>query len=559
MIEIEFTTSLIIQASAVLVAALSILIGVFKSKLEALLLSFMYGFSILFGHLHLASALKNLSQIIPGFGNFIDVLSSIDHSLVKSWSELAQWMMFAFAAVVVWGMFIAFRFIGASTNVIRGAKLLSYEQIMKQLKAQGRSKIPLLIGQFFIPEKLISRSLAIIGEPGTGKTLIILRLILSFFKRGETLFCVDIGGDIYRKVGKSEDIIIAPTYNNSEQWSPFAEIQNMGDCKAIASMMIDKDKGESGAWDQKAIEYTADLLGHCLRNKLTTNRDLIYFVRLAAQKELEEVFENTSSMRLFENGSEKMLSNIQSIVSQKLSFLDLLSLDAGKDAFSFRRWVRNRNENLWLINDEASQEVTLPLRRIGISLVIRESLDLGEDRSRRINVILDELPANGRISSLQNALAQGRKYGLNFQLGFQSLALLYSVYSKDEAHAILGSTGHTVVLRTPDAETAEYYSRSIGDSVTEREQVSVSKPNNGSTMQRIRETQRAVMPIEIQSLKDLNGYVKFAGIGWTEIKIPIVKLENQNQLIPKTLDDSSAEVIKEPIEPKDINESLDEI
>ncbi len=535
MIEIEFTTSFIIQICSVLMAMLGIIAGLFKSKIEAFLIGLMCGLSMLFCWLQLASTLKTLSHI-PGFDGFIGVLRSIDPDLVKSWEGLSEWMMFVVSALIVWMMFVAFRFSGSTSNVIRGAQLIDYEQMMKRLKAQGRSKISLLIGQFFIPEKLASRSLALVGEPGTGKTQIILRLILSLFKRGEVLFCVDIGGDIYRRAGESGDLIVAPTYENSQQWSPFSEIESMADCKALASMMIDKSQGESGAWDQKAIDYTADLLIYCQNNKLTTNKNLVYFVRFATQEELKDALIGTSSMRLFEVGSEKMLSNIQSIVSQKLSFLDLFDPDAGEGTFSFRKWARKRDKNFWLINDERSQEITLPLRRIGISLVIRESLDLGEDRSRRINVVLDELPANGRIASLQNAMAQGRKYGLNFQLGFQSLALLYSTYSKDEAHAILGSAGHTVVLRTPDAETAEYYSRAIGDSVTEREQVSISKPNNGVTRQRVRETQRAVMPTEIQSLKDLNGYIKFSGIGWAKIKVPIVKLATKNQLTPKTSD-----------------------
>ncbi|SBT17711.1 Coupling protein TraD [Marinomonas gallaica] len=557
--DFEFTTSLIIQISSITLATLGVVFGLLKSKLEAVLLGAVFGLSLLFGHLHLASLLKTLNKMIPGFSGVIDQLYGIDHALVVTWGSFADWSKFVLAAIAVWVMFIAFRMIGDGSNVIRGAKLLSYEQMIKQLKSLGKPKIPLLIGQYFIPSKLESRSLALIGEPGTGKTQIILRLILSYFKRGEVLFCVDVGGDIYRKVGSSKDLIIAPTFEKSEQWSPFSEIHNLPDCKALASMMIDKGKGESAAWDQKAIDYTSDLLEHCLRRQLITNRDLIYFVRLATRKELEEVFEGTSSMRLFEDGSEKMLSNIQAIVSQKLSFLDLFDPDVGKDVFSFKQWARTRDQNLWLINDESSQEITLPLRRVGISLVIRESLDLGENRSRRINVVLDELPANGRIATLQNAMAQGRKYGLNFQLGFQSLALMYSTYSKDETHAILGSAGHTVVLRTPDAETAEYYSRTIGDSITEREQVSVSKPNNGTTKQRVRDTQRAVMPTEIQSLKDLNGFIKFSGIEWAKIKIPLVKTENKNELTPKHLFGNFDNKSNKIVTPQKFNQCLDEI
>lgn len=560
MIGFELNTILIIQITSVAIVTIAIMASFVKSKFEGIFLSAIYGVLIFGFSLKLPSILKTVISKIPGFSSLIDELYAVDPLLVATWVSLADWVKFVLSTIIVWVMFIALRFTRDDSSLIRGAKILSYEQMIKQLRTQGKSKIPLLMGQYFIPSSLESRSLALVGEPGTGKTQILIRLIISYFKRGEVIFCVDIGGDIYRKLGKNNDVIIAPNFQNSAQWSIFSEVENIADCRATASMMIEKALGESGSWDQKAIDYTTDLLSYCMKSGLTKNKNLMYLVRLATQKELKTVFDGTSSQRLFEPGSEKMLSNIQSIVSQNLSFFDLLNPDSGQDAFSFRKWTRTRDKNLWLINDASSQEITLPLRRIGISLVIRESLDLGEDKSRTINVIMDELPANGRISSLQNALAQGRKYGLNFQLGFQSLALLYSVYSRDEAHAILGSAGHTVVLRTPDQETAEYYSRTIGDSVIEREQVSFSEPNNGVTKQRVRDTQRAVMPTEIQSLQDLHGYVKFSTIsGWGKIKIPIVPLESKNQLIPKSFETRPLESLKGEIKAKHIDRSLDQI
>ena len=95
----------------------------------------------------------------------------------------------------------------------------------------------------------------------------------------------------------------------------------------------------------------------------------------------------------------------------------------------------------------------------------------------------------------------------------------------------MGSIGHAVVLRTPDPETSDYLSRSIGDKEIQREQSSYSK--NGNSTQKIIETKRAVLPSEISLLIDLNGYIKFAGVGWTKIKIPILKLQNKNSLFPK--------------------------
>ena len=80
MSELEFTAVLIIQISASLVALLGILAGLIKSKLEAVLLGLMYGFSLLFGYLHLASMLKALSNTIPNFSKLIDHIRLIDPS-----------------------------------------------------------------------------------------------------------------------------------------------------------------------------------------------------------------------------------------------------------------------------------------------------------------------------------------------------------------------------------------------------------------------------------------------------------------------------------------------
>ena len=557
--DIQISTVLVIQIIAMSLAGIPIIASFFKHRLEAVLLLSVLCLSIVFGGLYFPSLLELTYKAVPNLGWCISKLQAYDELLVSSWQSFSSWFTFVFASTVVWCAFVSLRIIEGRSNVIRGTKLLTFDQMKSEIKKYGWPKLPVNIGQFIVPESLISRSWVLIGEPGTGKTLMILRFIISYFKRGEVFFCVDIGADIFRKMGKEEDILIAPTYENSQIWSPFSEIYSSSDCKALASMMIDKSPGESGSWDEKAIDYTADLLYFCKKEKRATNGDLTYFVRLAPLEELKEIFHGTSTMRLFESGSEKMLSNVQSIVSQNLSFFDVLEPSAGDDSFSFRKWVRERKTNLWLINDESSQEVTLPLRRVGISLIIRESLSLGEDRSRRINVILDELPANGRIATLQNALAQGRKFGLNFLLGFQSLPLLYSVYGRDVAQAILGSAGHCVVLRTPDVESAEYFSGTIGSSVTERESVSVSKPNNSVTKQKVRENQRTVTPEDIQSLKDLNGYIKISSIGWSKIKVPIVNVDNKNHLEPKVINDieelDSLPAPKNPIKTK----SLDDI
>jgi len=180
-----------------------------------------------------------------------------------------------------------------------------------------------------------------------------------------------------------------------------------------------------------------------------------------------------------------------------------------------------------------------------MNILTQETLSLDPDPERRLCFVLDELASNGVIDGLSQAVSRGRKYGMSFVFAVQNLSQLHQSYGRDETHSILGSVGHTVILRSPDPDTAEYLSKCIGDAEIEREQVSTQGKGNGVNIQKIRETQRAVLPSEIAELNDLNGFIKISGVGWSRLRVPLIKLQRRNTLHIKLMDYQSSEKSKD--------------
>lgn len=528
------TTQIIFLA----VALISILISWYRSIYEASIVISFFLLASIYGWYGFAEQLHFLSEKFFLIQKLLRSIGEVQPELIMTWQRLAEWSSLAFGALVAWAVLIISMMLDEKSQIIRGTKVLTQGEILKLLKKKGKPHVPIYIGNYFLPTELETRSTILFGEPGSGKTQIILNMLSSIVERPDRVIALDAGGDLYKVIGKQSDLLLSPAHEGSHDWSPFAEINQGTDCNMIAEAFVPIGTGENKSWNMYARNLLVVILKKCFDTGKTTNRDLMYFVSIAMKDELEILAKGTIAQRLFEDGNEKMLGNVQSILAQYLSSFEILNLDADENSFSLRKWIADEDNKswLWLAYDDVSAAATSSLRAAWIDILVREALNLSPNSDRRIWFVLDELASNGKIEILSQAISRGRKYGLSLLLGVQNVSQLYSLYGRDEATSILGSTGHSVILRTPDPETSEYLSRMIGQSEEENEQVSVNSPNNSTTTQTVIKTKPAVLPSEISALDDLRGFIKFAGIGWAEVKIPISKLKTRNILKPKLTD-----------------------
>lgn len=453
-----------------------------------------------------------------------------------SWQILGAGALVLSAAIVGWAIMI-FNMYLKQSDYKRGSRLLHKNEMIRALKRKGcRPSDAVNVGDFTVPTDLETRCIGIIGEPGTGKTQIIKRIVATYKARELPVAVVDPGGELCQKYWSNGDFILSPVLIKGVSWSPFSEINGETDYIRVAKATIPEGDGESKAWNGYARQLYAHLLEQLCEEGRTTNKDLIGAVQTSTMAQLRKGAEGTSLQRLFEQGNERMASSVLSVMTHYLSALALLDPEAGKKSFSVTKWGLGKYgvRGLWMPYYETDAAATLPLRCTWINLLIGTALSLTKDPHRRILFVLDELAANGRIDELSGAVNRGRKFGLTLVLALQNVSQLYVIYGRDGALSVLGSLGHMIVLRTPDPETSEYLSRTIGDVEVFKEDVSVNSA--GGTTRRINiETKRPVMASEISSLVDREGYLKIASVGWVKLSVPLVKSANKLSLVRKTM------------------------
>jgi type IV secretory pathway TraG/TraD family ATPase VirD4 len=229
------------------------------------------------------------------------------------------------------------------------------------------------------------------------------------------------------------------------------------------------------------------------------------------------------------------LGSVRSITNSAIRALKYITRQEGTP-FSVRSWV----------SEGASREaggsggvLFLPYKageiaalRSMISAWMRIAIFEAMNRSegdQRLWFVVDELDALGEIDGLKDALARLRKFGGRAVLGFQSIAQVSSTYGKGIADTIVENCGNTLILRCSASEqggTAEFASKLIGQrEVTHRTE---SRTRQGwqwrtsmTTSEHVK-IEPAVMASEIERLRDLEGFLKFASIpDWRRVALTV--------------------------------------
>jgi len=126
--------------------------------------------------------------------------------------------------------------------------------------------------------------------------------------------------------------------------------------------------------------------------------------------------------------------------------------------------------------------------------------------TKNLWIILDELPALGKIPSLKTASAEARKYGGCIVAGVQNIHQCLGVYGRHEALNILDQFNTRVVFRVGDAETARLTSAGLGEQEIIETQESLSygahTMRDGVNLNILERKRPLVLPTEITSSRD---------------------------------------------------------
>ena len=460
--------------------------------------------------------------------------------MIGGWLAAAFWSFGAplwvgLVAAVFGGLVIAgklkidiFGVGGRGDAIDRGALLIDDRAAQKALRGVETAA---KLGAVPVPVEVEPLHFLMAGAPGSGKSLAFVQLLNSARGRQHPAVLADLGGELVSRFYRpGVDVILNPYDIRGEDWSPFAEMRQSYDAARLAFSMIPEGTGESKEWNGYARAVLEAILERCFESGEATNAALCWYAFGATAKELAKLCEGSPASPYFDAGAERMLSSIRGILSKYVKAYTYLKPNAGVGSFSIRDHLErcfSEGRDSWLFvsyRDDQLQALQ-PMIAAAIDLAASAILSMKADLDRRCWFALDEFSTLGYINSIEALLTKGRKAGVCAILGYQSISQPRKTYGRDQAQTLLSCLGTWVVLKQPDADSAEYMSKYIGDEqarrwVASENQKDGDKDSHGKTEQIVR--QRAIMGSELANLAARRGLVNIAGPlppAWTTIPV----------------------------------------
>lgn len=419
---------------------------------------------------------------------------------------------------------------GANSNSneqhIRGGELLDArdkEYLSQRKKAieKKTGRTVTTIGGVPITKKDETLNMLFSGSPGSGKTQAFHEVIEAVLVRGERAIIFDESGDFVSKHSREGDLLFNPFDARTIGWSIMNEVKSVENCANLANAMIpDGTNSTENQWNSYARGIIQVVLESMFKAGTTKNSTLFEWVMLRKVSELKELCQGTPAQRAFEEGSERMVSNILTIMASCIAPWR----DVPDGEFSIRDYIENeakyKSKFLFLASDSNRLKAIAPiyLAMINLAVVAVNSLPANDDR--RLWFFLDELPALGALNELDALLNRARKRGAAAVIGLQSLKYFDKLHGQASTALILSGIGTSLILRTNDEISAKDLAAQLGKQDVLRAVVSESQgltatgaSNSKSTNYQTKEGAELVTATELTRLPSRVGYLKRAGEG----------------------------------------------
>ena len=356
--------------------------------------------------------------------------------------------------------------------------------------------------------------LLLAGSTGTGKTTAVAELLDCITERGDRAVIVDPNGAYASMFHEAGDIILNPYDKRSPGWSPFAEVRKPYDFDKVSKSIVPDGHGPDAAWHFYAQTLVAEVLRALMREGKTSTAELVQALTVWPAENLAKLVAGTSAAGLFDKDAARALASTRFVVASHLKPYDALQ----PGAFSVRNWVEaddDRSRHLFITWREDMTSSLAPLIACWVDVACTATLSLAPDPTRRLWLLLDELPSIGKVGSLEACLTKGRKHGLCAVAGVQSTAQLERLYGRESATVLRSCFRNFCAfgLAKADPDTCEVFSKALGEREVDRAVQSRSRGASGASqsvsIQRVRE--RVVMPSELAELPDLTAYFCRAG------------------------------------------------
>ena len=424
------------------------------------------------------------------------------------------------------------------TKVLSGFEVVDPKTLNKLVKKQGASVYTL--GGVSIPKGAEVQHMMITGTTGSGKSNTLHHLLTQIRAQGDQAIVVDTTGDIVsRFYEKDTDILLNPLDKRSKHWDLWSEIISDSHIEEMAESIIPDNRLGDSFWIHSARQVFCEGVRYLKREGAPSYKELLNMTLSLPLKELHARLKNTPASSLLDPSMDKTALSIRATLAPYLRAFKTLEETCQTNRFSLMEFA-HKESSQWLFLSclPDQRECLRPLLSAWLSLVIKGMMQRQRDHSfispaPLTWILIDELASLNRLPSLLMGLAEARKYGGCFVLGFQDLSQLDEIYGHSLTKSLSNLTGTKVLFRCVDSEVATRISRYLGEQEKQEASESISfgahQMRDGVNLSTQKQTKPTVTASQIIALKDLEGFIKFPGsLPTTKVTFPYLNLDKKD-------------------------------
>jgi type IV secretory pathway TraG/TraD family ATPase VirD4 len=369
-----------------------------------------------------------------------------------------------------------------------------------------------------IPRAIESSHVLIMGDSGTGKSVLIRQLLEQIEARGESAIVYDPAleytGQFY--VPDRGDVILNPLDARSPFWSPGDEWRHEAETLTLATSLFPDRHHDNAFFTEGPRRIFAYLL--TLR---PTPEELAFW--LCHDEELDRRVRGTAYAAMIDRQAPAQRSGVLASLNMVADTLQLLPSERDTTRrWSAAAWATSRTGWLFLTSTPETRPRLVPLTSLWSDTLVLRLMHQGQPHPRRTWFILDELASLQRLPQLHTAITENRKSNNPVVLGFQGRSQLETRYGHD-AEAMLSQPATKIFLRTSEPRAAKWIAEAIGDVEIERLRESRSHGRGGQQTYGLeRQVEPLVMASEISGLPVLRGFLKVGNLV-VRLSVPFVR------------------------------------
>ncbi len=427
------------------------------------------------------------------------------------------------------------------TKVLSGFELVDAQLLTKRILKLGAS--PYKIANVPMPQNAEFQYMMVTGTTGSGKSNTIHQLLRQIRANGDQAIIVDTTGGIFsRFYDETQDILLNPLDARGKDWNLWDEAMLDGTlCEyvldEIAESLVAENQSQDSFWVKSARQVLVESVSYLIKNNQIAYQALVDMTLVMPLSELSEKLKGTAVASIIDPKIDKTALSVRASLANSLKILSVLK-DSSDGISLINLMPQDHKTWIFLSCLPDQREFLKPLLSSQISLIIKGLMRRSEQNTSRTWIIIDELASLNKLPSLLTGLAEIRKYGGCFVLGFQDLSQLEGVYGVSTTKTLSNLTGTKLLFRSVDTDIATRIARYLGEQEKQEANESISfgahQMRDGVSLSNHKQIKPVVTASQIMMLGDLEAYLKFPqNLPVTKVKFDYTHIEKKAEIFVK--------------------------